>query len=125
MNRALSVAAFVIPFALLAATVQTDVQFWDVGELQTVPYIFGIAHPTGFPVYVFLGWIITHAIPLGGIAMRISLLSALAMASSAWFAFALTRRLTGSNLFGLMSALLFAATPLVWLRGTRADRCVP
>ena len=121
MNRALSLAAFVVPFALLAATVQTDVQFWDIGEFQTVPYIFGIAHPTGFPVYVFLGWIITHAIPVGSVAMRISLLSALATASSAWLAFALTRRIAGSALFGLITSLLFVATPLAWLRGTRAD----
>ena len=47
--------AWLVPLALFLATAYRDVGYWDTGEMDTVPYILGIAHPTGFPAYVLLG----------------------------------------------------------------------
>ena len=61
-------AAFVLPATAYAASASTEPASWDTAELQGVPYILGITHPTGFPFYVLLGWAWSHAVPLGTIA---------------------------------------------------------
>ncbi|MEW6556709.1 MAG: DUF2723 domain-containing protein [Elusimicrobiota bacterium] len=47
----------------------------DAGEMASVCYTFGIAHPPGYPLYVLLGKIFTVIIPFGNIAYRINLMS--------------------------------------------------
>src|SRR5581483_5580594 len=74
------VVAFAVPFAALLVSVQTDVGFWDTGDLQTVTWIAGIPYPTGFPGYVVLGWLWTHVLPFGSVAARLNALSAVALA---------------------------------------------
>src|SRR4051794_36343116 len=32
----------------------------DSGELVTASYYLGVAHPTGYPCYVFLAWLFSH-----------------------------------------------------------------
>ena len=40
--------------------------FWDTAELQAVGPLLGTAHPTGFPTYVLLGWLVDHVLmPFG------------------------------------------------------------
>jgi Protein of unknown function (DUF2723) len=114
-------AAFLLPFALYSYSLAPDVAYWDTAEMQTVPYIFGIAHPTGFPVFVFLGWLFSHAIPIGTVAWRISLMTAVAMAGAAWLVYATVVDFGESELVGLGGALLFATGEVVWSRGSRAE----
>lgn len=38
---------------------------WGAGEMQIVPWIFGIPHPTGFPVYTVLAGSFVHIVQLG------------------------------------------------------------
>ena len=77
------VLAFALPLSAYVATLVPGVDFWDTGELQTVPYILGIAHPTGFPLYVLCGWLWSHLVVVGTVAYRMNLLSAFAVAISA------------------------------------------
>ncbi|MCI0549473.1 MAG: DUF2723 domain-containing protein, partial [Anaerolineae bacterium] len=44
-------------------------------EMQTLGYLLGIPHPTGYPVYIWLAKIFTY-LPFGDIAYRVNLLSA-------------------------------------------------
>jgi hypothetical protein len=49
---------------------------WDT-ILQVVPYILGLAHPSGNPTGILAGWIWAHAFcPFGEPALRENLLSA-------------------------------------------------
>ncbi len=100
---------------------QRYVGFWDVGEMQTVPYILGIAHPTGFPAFTLSAWAFTHLVPFGTVAWRTTLFCALAMSATAWVIYRLVREETGNALAGLFSAWLFAFTDLAWGLGTRTD----
>jgi hypothetical protein len=68
--------------------------FGDSGEFQFVPYILGIAHPTGYPLYVMLGWLWSHLLPLGNVAYRMNVFS------SFWAA------LTVGTIFLLMRSLM-------------------
>jgi hypothetical protein len=47
----------------------------DGNELATVPYILGLAHSTGYPLYTWLGKLFTF-IPIGDVAHRMNLMSA-------------------------------------------------
>jgi len=89
--------------------------------MDTVPYILGIAHPPGLPFYTLLGWAFTHAVPLGSVAFRMSVLSALAMSAAAWFVFAIVRDWSDDVLAALGVAWIFACGYVAWSVGTRAD----
>lgn len=64
-------------FFLYARTVAPSVLFADSGEFQFATYIAGIAHSTGYPLYTMLGWAWTHLLPMGSVAFRLNLFSAL------------------------------------------------
>ncbi|MBC5809863.1 MAG: DUF2723 domain-containing protein [Candidatus Eremiobacteraeota bacterium] len=113
--------AFLLPFALFALALPPGVSFWDTGEMQTIPYILGISHPTGFPTFVFAGWLFSHALPLGTVAWRIGILTAAAMAAAAYFAYRAVVELDGTRLLGFGSALVFACGYVVWTRGSRTE----
>jgi len=120
-SRWWSALAFLAPFALFCFSIVPDVGYWDTAEMETVPYIFGIAHPTGFPTFVFAGWIFSHLIPFGTVAYRLSLMSALAMAGAAWCAYATVVELGEAQPVASAAGLLFVAGEVVWTRGTRTE----
>jgi hypothetical protein len=98
------------------------VGFWDTGEFQTVLPILGTAHPTGYPTYVLLGYVMNLLLtPIGEPAFRINALSLLAVAAAAGLTVELVRRLTGSLAIGVAAGLGLATTPVVWARATSAD----
>jgi len=115
------VLAFGGPLALYTATLSPGVAFWDTGEMQTVPWILGIPHPTGFPLFVLGGWLFSHVVPFGMPAWRLSLFSASAMAAAAWLLWRLISNVTGSAVAGLGAAFAFAAGDIVWTRAVRAE----
>ncbi len=113
--------AFAVPLAIYVASLQSGVQFWDTGELQTVPYILGIAHPSGFPAYVLIGWVWSHAVPFGDPAYRMNLLSAVAMSGAALALTGTLLELTVAPVAACGAALVFAATRVPWDHALYAD----
>jgi Protein of unknown function (DUF2723) len=63
----LAVVSGLLYFLTLAPTVGHT----DAGELSAVAYTFGVAHPTGYPLFTLLGWIFTR-IPMGSVAWRLN-----------------------------------------------------
>ena len=57
---AIALAVFIVYLTTLCPTTN----FIDSGELATVAYTLGIAHPTGYPLFTLMGWIFAH-LPLG------------------------------------------------------------
>jgi hypothetical protein len=113
--------AFAVPLAIYAASLQSGVDFWDTGELQTVPYILGIAHPSGFPAYVLLGWVWSHAVPFGDPAYRMNLLSAVAMSGAAFALAGALLELAVAPVAACGAALVFAVTRVPWDHAVHAD----
>ena len=62
-------------FALYAATAVPGVFDGDYGELQYMPRLLGLPHPTGYPSFLLLGWLWSW-LPLGTMAFRLNLFSA-------------------------------------------------
>lgn len=94
----------------------------DSGDLVTAARFFGVPHPPGYPLYTFLGGLLTW-LPFSTPAWRVGLLSSLSHAAVALLIYFLVRRLTGKVLPALAAALaavgnylffLYAVTPEVF-----------
>jgi hypothetical protein len=72
---ALIAAAFAL--ALYLRTLAPGVLGGDSGEFQFAAWLGGFAHPTGYPLYLMLGWLWTHMLPLHDPAWRMNAFSAL------------------------------------------------
>lgn len=86
--RALS---FIIPFTLYVLTLAPSVAFTDSGELAAACATLGIAHPTGYPLFIVLGFLWTK-IPLPfTLIFKLNLFAAFctALASLLFFEFAM------------------------------------
>lgn len=89
--------------------------------MDTVPYILGIAHAPGYPLYTLLGWLWSHALPVWSVALRMSLFSALSMALAVWVIYRIVSEETKDAMSAALAAFLFAAGGDVWLHATRAE----
>jgi hypothetical protein len=116
-----ALAAFVVPFAIYVASLPPGVAYWDTAEMQTVPYILGISHPTGFPTFIFTGWFVSHILPFGSVAWRLNLMSSAAMALAAYFVYRTVVELDGKRSLGALCAILFAVGDVAWTRGSRTE----
>ena len=74
----LGVASLSLYVKTLAPTLLTA----DAAEFQLACHTLGIAHPTGYPLYLMLGWLWSHLVLLGDVAYRINMLSAVFAASA-------------------------------------------
>ena len=77
VNQAWLAAAIVGGLALVVylRTLMPGIAFGDWGEMQTVPHVAGVAHPTGYPSYIILAGL-AELVPIGSVAFRANLFSA-------------------------------------------------
>jgi hypothetical protein len=118
------VAAFA--FGIYLRTLLPGVGFWDTAEAQTVPHTLSIFHPTGFPTYAMLGWAWSH-IPIGEVAFRMNLLSAVCVSAAAALVVLIAAQLINERHRLLAAAgaavggLTFALADEPWDNALRAD----
>lgn len=109
----------------------------DSGEFQFAAWLAGLPHPTGYPLYMLLGWAWSHGLAALGLpspAAAMNLLSAalggLAVALATLFFLALAETLTEQEATasrwllrgaGFAAALLFAFTPTFWSQALIAE----
>lgn len=115
----LPVLVFWGALALYTLTVAPDVLGHDSGEFQFVPYILGIPHHTGYPLYVLLGKLWT-LLPLGTVALRMNLFSALFGAGTVALTYLIGYELTRARGPAFLAALALALSPLFWQWSTMA-----
>jgi 4-amino-4-deoxy-L-arabinose transferase-like glycosyltransferase len=92
----------------------SGVAIGDQAEAQTVPYILGIAHPTGFPAYILAGWVFSHLVAFGTIAWRLNALTALITALCACGVFLIAFSLTSEVLGAVLAGIVFAFGAVIW-----------
>jgi len=115
----LFVVSLGIYLATLAPTVVTV--FDDSLELQLALPTFAIVHPTGYPLYTLLGWLLTVIVPFGDAAYRVNLFSALAASGAVVLVYAVARCLDAATVPASVAALLFAISPVWWSQATIAE----
>jgi len=119
----------IIPFALYMATLAPSVTFFDSGEFLTAAASLGSAHSPGYPLFLMYAKPFTW-IPLGNIAFRINVATAVSSSLACLVVYVLTTYLLKQEsllenerfnriavkLAGLAAALSFSATPRLWLQ---------
>jgi len=123
----IAAALFASSFALYASTMAPSVVPGDSAEFQFVPYILGIAHPPGYALYILLGKLFT-LLPLGSVAYRMNLFSALWAALTVSFTYLIVLQLSSKKLSSLsaqvsaiMGAAAFAVSANLWQHSTFAN----
>jgi len=92
MNRWAGHLVFLFLFAVYVSTSAPAVTWFDTGELAAGAFLLGNGHPPGQPLYVLLGKGAT-LVPVGSIAFRLAVLSALCSATAVILLTRVVRRL--------------------------------
>jgi hypothetical protein len=116
---ALGVTAFVLYAVTAAPSVATV--FDDSLEFHVVLPTLGITHPSGYPLYTLVGWLVAGLPPFGEPAGRINLLSAALAAAAVAVLFLVARKFAGSRPAALVAAVIFALSPTWWSQATVAE----
>src|SRR6059036_1597059 len=114
MPRAVAAALVGLVFVIYALGACPTVYVGDSGELVTAVHLLGIPHPTGYPLYVLLGKLWTVLLPVGSIAWRMSLFSALCAAVACAALHVVARRAALDRPAAIVTALLAAFGPSFW-----------
>jgi hypothetical protein len=91
----------------------------DGGDFIAAAATGGVPHPTGYPLYLLLARLF-QSLPLGSLAFRTNLLSAVAAVLASFLIYEIVRRSQPSSnepsarLSGLAAAFAFGLAPLVW-----------
>jgi hypothetical protein len=115
LKRLLQSESFVGAFLALAAfcvycaTLAPSIGFIDAGELATVAATFGIAHPSGYPLFTLVAGAFAR-LPIGDtVIWRVNLFAALCCAVSVYFSFRFLLALLRAAAAGGIERLRFAA----------------
>ena len=106
--------------AIYAKTVYPGVLPGDSGEFQVLAYQLGMAHTTGYPVYLLLAKLFTF-LPVGTIAYRVNLFSAFMGALTIGAVYIAGRLLSARRWAGLLVALALAFSFTLWSQSLIAE----
>ncbi len=116
-----SIGAGLIPFVVYLIALQPVVGRADTFEFQVTLPVLGLAHPTGYPLYTMLGFLFSQ-LPIGSIALRINLLSAIYGAIACMLLYYTLRRyLKLGGIISLIAVLQFAFCPVVFSQSVIAE----
>jgi len=115
-----AVLAFVIPFIIYILTLERkliggDTSWFVLQILEMSPMV-----PTGYPVFSMLGKLFTF-LPVGDIAFRLNLFSAVFGALTASVLFLALNRMTKNSFVSFISSMIFAFTLPFWEVANRLE----
>ncbi len=120
---AVALASFVLYLSTLAPTVLSRIAedgLFDAGLFQVRAYVLSIPHPTGYPSYLLLAKLFTY-LPIGDVAYRINLASAVFGAATVFVLYLLCRQLTGRVWPSAAAAALFGMSQTFWSQAVVAE----
>ncbi len=109
-----------VSFAVYVRTLLPGIAFGDWGEMQTVPHVLGVAHPTGYPTYVLIAWL-AELLPVGSVAFRANLLSAVFVSATLATVTLIGTRLGIRPAIAAGGALALGAVGTVWAAATVSE----
>ena len=121
-------AAGVITFAVYAVLAAPTMYWLDAQELGAAAVRLGSPHPTGFPLFVWLGHLGTY-VPVGELAFRVHLTTAAWAAVAVGFAVRLTQVLAERDAVGVMASFgagaLVGGSTLFWFHAVTTEVYAP
>jgi len=114
------VGALVLILLVYWFTLAPTVTLEDSGSFIAAAYCLGVAHPPGYPLWCLLAHGFTH-LPLGTVAWRVNLCSAVCAAGAALLLFMIAYRLTRSRVAAWTAMLAFAFARVFWSQAVIAE----
>lgn len=112
----------VILFAVYLYTLLPGVGYHpDTAKFQFVGYILGTPHAPGYPTYVVLNHFFTKYFPIGTVAYRANLLSAIFAVTACLFLFRMLKVFGLKNILAFATALSFGFTRTFWSQAIIAE----
>ncbi len=113
-------AAVALVLAVYWRTLAPTVTLEDSGSFIAAAYTLGVAHPPGYPLWCLLAHGFTW-LPLGTVAWRVNLFSAVCAAAAAWMLYLTAWRLTRSRPAALAALLALAFSGIFWSQALIAE----
>ncbi len=101
-------------------TLAPDILYGDSAEFQTLAYTLGVAHPTGYPIYIHLARLLGY-LPIGTMAWRVNLLSAVAAAGTVAGIYLLSCYVTRRRFAAGLGSLTLALSYSFWSQAVIAE----
>ena len=102
-------------------TLAPDVVDADGGEFQFAAWNFGFVHPTGYPLFLILGGVFQHLVPLGNPAYRLNLFTAITAALAVAALYLAANEITRHRGAAIIAAASFAVTRAFWYDASAAE----
>lgn len=109
----MAIGIFCLALTLYVQTLAPGLVFGDPSEYTFVPHIWGISHPPGYAFQTVLAGIWQRVVPIGDVAYRTNLLSAVLGAGIVTLIFSSTLTITGDKLQRYFPALVAATAAAV------------
>src|SRR3989338_5972080 len=134
LDRLLAVIVFCVSFTVYLLTLAPTIYIEDAAEFAAAVPTLGITHPSGFPLYMLLGKLFTILVPIGEMAWRVNLFSAITTSFAlAVFYYALRSLLTIEKNWSnpsksviisficFVSSLTLGFSQIIWHEATYAE----
>jgi hypothetical protein len=93
----------------------------DTAKFQFVGYVLGTTHAPGYPTYIILNHLFTTSFPVGSIAYRANLLSAIFSVATALVLFEILKLFKIRDSVASAVSLVFGFTPTFWSQSIVAE----
>ena len=115
---------FVVSLVVLLATLIPTIYEFDSAELAIGAATLGLVHAPGYPLYLLVAHLFTW-LPVGDIAFRVNLFSAISLAMSVPLLYTVLRRVHIDRWIAISVAFAFVFLYDIWLSGTAAEIYAP
>ncbi len=112
---------FAAALALYVRTLATTLLLGDSAEFQVLAFTLGLAHGTGYPVYILLTKVFSLLVPMHTIAYRVNLFSAVCAALTLALVYLLARLLGGWRAAAVVGAAALGICRLFWWHAVIAE----
>lgn len=106
-------------FTLYLSTANPLFRFSDSPEVAAASHCLGVAHPTGYPLYLMAQKLWSFVVPIGNPCFRANLFSALCGAITLVLVYLFASKICGS-FAGIVAALLLSFSRTFWLQSTQS-----
>jgi hypothetical protein len=114
-------SVLVLSLVVYGMTLLPGVGWGDTAKLQYIAYVWGIPHRFGYPLFIFLSRLFL-LLPVGSVAYRINLMSAVFAAGAVALTYLIILRLTRRDWVAAASgALAFAFSRTFWAEANHAE----
>ncbi len=109
-----AIILFVFFLSLYIYTAAPGVYDGDSGELAAAVNTLGLAHPTGFPLYILTAKVFTFLLPVGDVAFKLNIFSAILTAMAVLIFFLGLLKLHISKIAAFISSFMLGLGNSIW-----------